>query len=252
MSKELYKSPVTNKYDANPTDPAFYRGFLDTGVNSYDPYVSGYAFILWLKLPVWVEKNHPLFRKHTEKNFKSMSGINDIELETEGAKQGFTNNEAHYTKGIGTKPSEFTLKYQKHSGGPITPAYNAWVSGIRDPRTGIATYPKEHNLTYHSSNHTGTLLYIVTRPDADNHAHNPIEFACIWTHAQPKKISLEPYNFEQGSHEMFDLDQPFTGIFNFGPKIDEFAHKQLKNLYAFTSEADYGEADMRAGRNHVV
>lgn len=252
MSRELYKSDVTNVYNANPLDGAFYNGFLDTGANSYDPYVSGYAFILWLKLPTWVEQSHPKFRKHTEKNFKSMQGINSIELETEGAKQGFTNNEAHYTKGIGAKPAEFTLKYQEHSGGPITPAYNGWVSGIRDPRTGIATYPKQYNVPYHSKNHTGTLLYIVTRPDADNYGHKNLEFAAIWTHVQPKKINLEHYNFEQGSHEMFDLDQPFTGIFNFGPKIDTFAQSKLQDLYAFVSEADYGQENMTTGRGHLT
>jgi hypothetical protein len=154
---------------------------------------------------------------------------------------GFSNNETHYTKGSGTKPSEFTLKYQNHSGNPMGATYDHWVSGIRDPRTNIATYPKEFNLEYHSSNHTGTLLYVVTRPDANNFEGKNIEFASLWTHVQPKRINMEQYNFEQGSHDMSDADQPFAGVMNFGPKVVDFAQGYVSgdNKYQFLTEADF-------------
>ncbi|BDH16445.1 MAG: hypothetical protein [Bacteriophage sp.] len=242
MSNELHRSGEANAWkDASPVTSNFFEGFLQTGSNSFDPYVSGYAFIFWLKVPFWVEQNYPQFSAFSQKNFKSFQGHNNIELETEGAKMGFTQNETHYTKGIGAKPAEFTLKYQEHSGAAMTPAYNSWVSGIRDPRTGIATYPKNYNVQYHSKFHTGTLLYVVTRPDADNVSMNNIEFASMWTHVQPKRINIEHYNYDQGTHDMFDLDQPFSGYFNMGPEIEKLAKAKMnsESLYGFRSEGDY-------------
>lgn len=241
MANELARSTSINKKEVVVNDAGqFFTGGINTGNNSYDPYVSGYAFIFWLNVPDWIG-DVERFKQYSQKNFKSFQGHSNIDLETEGVKSGFSNNETHYTKGIGAKPSEFTLKYQEHSGATLTPAYNAWVSGIRDPKTGIATYPKRYNKQYHSSNHTATLLYVVTRPDADNIAGGQnIEFASMWTHVQPKRINLEHYNYDQGSHDFFDLDQPFSGVLNIGSAVENFAVGYIKDrLYSFGSEDDF-------------
>lgn len=251
---QLTRSADINRFsNINPTNENFFTGSVQTGAHTLDPYVSGYAFIFWLKVPSWIQDGET-FKKYSQKNFKSFQGLNNIDLETEGVKMGFTQNETHYTKGIGTKPAEFTLKYQEHSGGLMTSTYNSWVTGIRDPRTGIATYPAKHNMQYHSANHTGTLLYVVTRPDADNFAGKDggsIEFAGLWTHVQPKRINLEHFNYEHGNHDFYDLDQPFTGYLNFGPKVETFARQKavdlLKNSYAFTTEADFANMNTYTG-----
>lgn len=245
---------LMHEHSYKPKEPTtandFFSGSVHTGKESFDPYVSGYAFIYWLALPKWVT-DHSLkaggdFKALTQKNFKSFSGISNIELETEGVKGGFTGNETHYTKGIGNKSSEFTLKYQEHSGSPLTQTYNYWVTGIRDPKTGIATYPAAHDLPYHSSNHTGTLLYVVTRPDADNFGgldRGVIEHASLWTHVQPKRINLEHYNFEAGDHSFFELEQQFTGVFHFGPVVEQFAYNYIKShTYNFITENSFENA----------
>lgn len=240
MSTLLTPSTNQTSHKADPMNDNFFTGSLQTGANSFDPYVSGYAFIFWLKTPKWI-LNGDSFKKFSQKNFKSFQGLSNIDLETEGLKMGFTGNETHYTKSIGNKPAEFTLKYQEHSGSPHTATYNHWVSGIRDPRTGIATYPKEFGLEYHSSNHTGTLLYVVTRPDANNFEGKNIEFAALWTHVQPKRINLEHFQYEQGSHDVSDLDQPFSGYMSFGPKVTDFAAGYVSgsNKYQFLTESDF-------------
>ena len=233
--------------DASPATDNFFTGSMTTGTNSFDPYVSGYAFIYWLKVPSWVP-NGDVFKQLSQKNFKSFQGLQNQDLETEGAKMGFSVNETHYTKSLGAKPSEFTLKYQEHSGSPLTSPYDAWVSGIRDPKTNIATYPALSGLPYHSSNHTGTLLYIVTRPDANNFSGNNIEKSFLWTHVQPKRINMEHYNFEQGSHDMFDLDQPFSGVLNYGQAVDEFAAGYVASrTYAFYNENSFENIGVYTG-----
>lgn len=239
MANLLERSNVMHAHQASPTSESFFTGSVQTGQNSFDPYVSGYAFLVWLKVPTWL-KGGDVFKQHSQKNFKSFQGHQNIDLETEGNRMGFTQNETHYTKGIGAKSAEFTLKYQEHSGSPMTPTYNNWVSGIRDPKTGIATYPKQFGLEYHSANHTGTLLYVVTRPDADNFAGKNIEFCSLWTHVQPKRINLEHFNYEQGAHDFFDLDQPFSGYMNIGPEVEKFAANYVASrVYPFYTEASY-------------
>lgn len=239
-SNILTHSKVLANHDASAATTDFYNGGLNTGVNSFDPYVSGYAFAVWVSVPSWVERIEPEFRQLFMKNFKSFSGINNLELETEGVKGGFSNNETHYTKSIGNKPTDFSVKYQAHVGCRLSGAYDAWVSGIRDPHTGIATYAKEFGIEYHSSNHTGTLLYVVTKPDADNWGANNIEKAFLWTHVQPKRINLERYNFEAGNHDFFEEEQSFSGVMHFGQTVDEFAAGYIADkVYTFYSENSF-------------
>ena len=235
----ITRDATMHAHEASPATTNFFTGSLQTGQNSFDPYVSGYAFIIWLKTPSWLP-NGDVFKQYSQKNFKSFQGHQNIDLETEGTKMGFTQNETHYTKGIGAKSAEFTIKYQAHSGAPMTPCYNSWVSGIRDPKTGISTYPKQYGLEYHSNNHTGTLLYVVTRPDADNFGGRNIEFASLWTHVQPKRINLEHYNYEQGSHDFFDLDQPFSGYMSIGQQVEKFAASHIPTrIHPFYTEGSF-------------
>lgn len=239
MSNILTRDATMHHHDASPVTENFFTGSVGHGANSFDPYVSGYAFIIWVKVPSWLPHGDE-FKAFSQKNFKSFQGLANIDLETEGARMGFTANETHYTKGTGTKPSEFTLKYQEHSSSPMTKEYNSWVSGIRDPKTGIATYPKEFGIEYHSNNHTGTLLYVVTRPDADNFDAKIIEHASLWTHVQPTRINLEQFNYESGSHEFFDLDQPFKAVMHVGQEVEKFAEGYAKGrIYPFYTENSF-------------
>jgi hypothetical protein len=249
MSEQLVRGSDVHNKTANPLEANFFNGFTNHGSSTYDPYVSGFAFIKWLKLPVWVDGNKSPLTPHnlaslSQKNFKKFSGLANIEMETGGITAGFTANELHYAKGIGQKPTEFTLTYQEHSGSPLTRYYNHWVSGIRDPKSGIATYPKEYRLPYHSSNHTGTLVYVVTRPDADNYAglenKSNLEFACILTHVQPKRINLEHFNFENGAHELFEVEQPFTAYMHIGQTVETYVDKRMAQwFYEFVNEGSF-------------
>ena len=226
----------------------FFNGYTPTGKNAHDPYISGFAFIKWISVPIWIP-TAPEFKALSEKNFKSFSGINDIQMGTEGVRAGFTGNEIHYAKDI-TKSGEFTMKYQEQSGSPLSKIYNAWVSGIRDPKTGIATYPKANGLEYHSSNHTGVLLYVVTRPDADNfNGGKNIEFAALFTKVMPTKIPLNHFNFESGSHDLAEPEQEFKGYMHIGEKVENFAAQYMNasRIYTFDTENKFSDIQSFTG-----
>jgi hypothetical protein len=228
----------------------FYTGAFDADAQYYDPLVVGYAFIVWTRVPEWVEKEYPNFRMLTQKNFAGLDGLADIEINTIGVTEGFSANEYHIAQGIAAKPSQFNLKHTEYSGSPIKNAYQHWVTGIRDPRTGIATYPKKYNLEYRAKNHTGELMYIVTRPDANNKEGNIIEFAAYWTAVMPKKIALGHFNYAKATQNApNEIDMPMAGIMNLGPKVDEAAVSLLRSGkvgFDFVEEGDYAPANIEA------
>jgi len=220
----------------------FFTGSLDLQTLDFDPLVTGYAFIKWVTLPSWVTKVYPQFAALTEKNFKEFGGLSDIELQTFGVTHGFNANEFHVAGGIQKQNTEFTLKHQEFSGSPMKNMYQYWISGIRDPETGIATYPKIHGMDYATANHTGELIYIVTRPDANNVDKNNIEFAAYYTAVMPKAIRLSHFNHTIGTHDQVEYDQSFSGDFHMSAKVDEFAKKVLKERVQF-GFAEMGEFD---------
>lgn len=217
----------------------FFTGAVNTVSQPVDPLVTGYAFIKWLKMPSWVTQKFPGFAELTEKNFKAFQGLDDIEISGIGVQAGFTNSETQFAGGI-SKNDGFSLTHNEFSGSPIARGYGFWASGIRDPETGVANYPKDFSLEYAARNHTGELMYIVTRPDANNkdNAHI-IEFAAYYTNVMPTKIPLGHFNFTAGNQESPQIEMPFFAQRHVGEKVDLLAKTVIKNTYNFMTANDF-------------
>ena len=213
------------------------------------------AVIIWTRFPKWVADIYPDIKEITQKNFAGFDGLADIELATAGVTEGFASNEYHVAQNMGAKPSSFNLKHLEYSGSYIKNAYSYWVSGIRDPRTGIATYPKAHNMEYKAINHTAELMYIVLRPDANNYDHKNIEFAAYWTAVMPKKIPLAHFNYTKATQNVpIEIDMPFSGIMHIGPAIDKAAHtlfnENKNHNFDWQTEADWVPENDKPGSNY--
>jgi len=217
-------------------DKSFYNGHMNLQKLSFDPLITGYAFILWTKVPTWLSQLYPGFKEMTQKNFKSFSGLDDMTLNTATMNHGFNGQEYKVNAAIEKGNSAFTLTHQEFSGSPIKNMYQAWVSGISDPATGIATYPQMFNIEYAAKNHTGELLYIVTRPDANNVSHKNIEFAGYYTDVMPTKLPLSHLNYDDGTHDAPTISEDFTGNLNISSNVDNYAAELLKTTYSMVSE----------------
>ena len=215
---------------------SFYTGSMNLQTLEFDPFVSGYSFILWTKVPDWVEQEYPGFRAMTQKNFKAFQGIEDMELTTNDYSHTFNENMYQTAATITKNNNRFQITHQEFSGNPIKNMYQFWVTSIRDPRTGIATYPKIYGKEYAAKNHTGELLYIQTRPDVNNVEKNNIEFAAYYTNVMPTRVNLTHHNYTMGSHEEAQIEQEFTGNINISPQVDAFAKEMLRTTYSFVSE----------------
>ncbi|ALN97882.1 hypothetical protein Bp8pS_203 [Bacillus phage vB_BpuM-BpSp] len=235
-------------FDSNiASQQSFFTGAPNLKQLAFDPLVTGYAFIIWTKLPKWMEKEYPGFKSLTQKNFKSFSGIEDIELQTQEYQYGFANNNYNVAAGITKNNTDFTIKHQEFSGSPIKNMYQAWVSGISDPETGIATYPKLYGMEYAAKNHTGELIYVVTRPDVNNVDKKNIEFAACYTNVMPTRIPLAHLEYNQGSHDLVELDITFKGNMHISSKVDDFAKKVLSTTYSFVTEGLFDPENAKNG-----
>jgi len=71
-------------------------------------YVSGYAFIKWIKVPTWIGTDSGAsFKQLSERNFKAFSGLTDMQMDTGGITAGFTGNELSFAKGSVQKTEGF-------------------------------------------------------------------------------------------------------------------------------------------------
>jgi hypothetical protein len=225
---------------SSASTPGFFQGQFQSDTIVRDPLVSGYAFIKWLHVPDWVTKEYPDFAALTEKNFRALSGINDIEMNTFAINEGFSQSEVMFAGGSQMFQG-FSMTHREYSGSPIRNSYSHWVTGVRDPVTNVATYPKKYGVEYSAKNHTGELIYIMTRPDADNTDNGKIvEFACLYTMVMPTKVALSHLNFTAGTNEGTEIEMPFIGVPHIAPAVDDLAIEQLKKLqYGFMNMGDF-------------
>jgi hypothetical protein len=226
------KNTIKKKLDViSGSTSSFFTGVDDLINLQFDPIVTGYAFIWWIQLPSWFEKDPDLkfFKEMTQKNFRAFSGVDDIMLTTVQQQTGFANAEFDIAAGITRGNTAFTLRHKEYSGGVMRKLYQKWITMIRDPRTGIALYPKLFDVDYGARNHTGQLLYVVVRPDATNTNYDIVEYAAFYSNVMPMTIPLSTlYNFEIGSQESPNIDIEFRGFVEVGPDVEEYAKKILR------------------------
>lgn len=211
---------------------SFFTGVDDQVNLYYDPIVTGYAFIYWVDVPFWFKEDKDLefFKPFTERNFRSFNGVSSMELQTATAQTGFAGHEINVVTGIQRNNTDFQIGHKEYSGSPMTKMYQKWISMIRDPRTGVALYPKLYNCEYGARNHSGQLLYIVTRPDATNAGHNVVEYAAFYSNVIPTNVPLDTlYNFEIGNQDSPTIEISFKGFPEIGPHVNEYAERILRD-----------------------
>ena len=206
---------VTKEFD----DVDLFRGMLklDNGnIAQYDFMQGGYGVFYWITMPTFMELGNKSlvdrFRNLTEKGATSFDGIQDMQANTEDITGGIAGNTFKQMTNMRDEFDSFTIKVYELQGSPIREAIEYWLTGIRDPKTGYATY---HGLVdtidggYSAKNHTGEIIYIVTDPSG---SANGIEYACMITNVLPTKVPKSHLNMSHGDHPVVSFDLEFTGV----------------------------------------
>lgn len=240
-------------YVGNAENANFFAGTWDmdqSNLDNYDPFITGYSYIVWTKLPQFFpEKLRKRFKHMTEKNFKSFSGAPDLTMDFESISGGFAGNTYDAATNLKKGDGSFTLKHQEYMGSPIRELYEYWITGIRDPETGLGTYHgrlgDSKSCPYYSSRfHSGELLYIVTDPAGALGGAQSIEYACYYTNVIPSKIPQSHMDYTAGEHSAVEIDQEFKGVWHRSKRIDEIAKKVIGNRKVLASYMDYGNGDL--------
>jgi len=226
-------------------------GLFPGGIGSIkeiaEPYIGGYSYILFTRIPkqikgatTYSQKDAKIdfvspqsdFFKLVERQFKELSGINDIDMETVSIQSGFTNNEHRYPGGISKNTNEITLKLNEMSGGLIRRPIQQWMTGIRDPETGLYTFPEKG-----FKNYTVEFLYVncapsVGSPSAKSRGES-LEFAAYFTGLFPTRNTLSHLNYASASHDIAEFDIPFPCNMHMGDKIEEFGRQFISSQKFF-------------------
>jgi len=224
------------------TNNSIFTG-VDDQVNLYlDPIVNGYAFIYWVSLPEWFEKDEDLkhFKQLSQLNFRSFQSVSPLQLNTATVQTGFGAHEINVVSNISRENTEFQIGHKEYSGGVMTKMYSKWINYIRDSRTNIAVYPKLFGVEYGARNHSGQLLYMTVRPDVTNTQKNIIEYAAFYSNVIPTNVPLDTlYNFEIGTQDSPTIDITFKGFPEIGPNVDAFAQRILREKIMNTEGDSY-------------
>ena len=233
-----------------------------SNLNKFDPFITGYAFFIWTKAPrFWQAKSTDSwtnFKALTENNLKAFDGLADMNLNYEDVTHGIAGNAYPVPTNMTKENTTFTLRHIELAGSPIREGYTFWVTGIRDPETGLATYHGTINdqisgttansngsaasssiLRYSQMNHTGEAIYIVTDPSGARGGAHGIEHAVYYTNVEPNKVPLGHMNYTAGEHGISELDFEYRCCAHWGAAVNELAVNVMKAYFIALSYCDY-------------
>lgn len=236
-TNKVMKRMIFPNMDKNPLDSMKGSGnsFLGTervGIDSVvDPLITGYAFIKWVRVPAWFDKNEDLknFKHLTETFMKSFNGVNDIELNTAQRQTGFGNRSIDTATGISNNNTDFSIEFDELSGSVFRNMFYTWINMIYDENTGVPRYPEIYGVEFASRNHTADLLYVMVRPDVDNIGNkNRVEYAAYYQNVFPTNVpDSSLYNYQLGSNDTPKITINFKGFCTRGRAINNYALKVL-------------------------
>ena len=237
------------------TQNNLFAGMWEVGqanIDRFDHFLTGYGFFFWTKpcrfmgsggLNIWDN-----FKALTERNFKSIDGIQNFTLESDAVVHGIAGNEFPVATNMKKDITTFTLKHQELAGSPIRELYQAWATGIRDPETGLAHYHglinSSNEWIYSLKNHTAEAIYVVTDPSGANIGGGEgsklsVEYACYFTSVFPTVVPQQHLNYAAGEHAPVEIDIEFRCTYHQSKVINELAVEYMKAYYIRNMYGDY-------------
>jgi len=196
----------------------FDRNFGGTLVGVADPYISGYHFIHFVKIPDKV----PVYANRVNTNTWGGGGgsgggsTQEITNTLNGSclsvtPPGGTLNKTEFIGLGGIKfavptnidyTNTMTIKFLEFSSLPILSIFSGWIRMIRDYRTGVSNLEGSE---YTKSNYAGSVLYWTTKPDGKT-----VEFSAFYTGVFPTKDPLDLYSGDLSAVDKLEVDIEFN------------------------------------------
>lgn len=222
-----------------------HRGITDWGnVAQFDYYKKGYAFLVLLRMPVFInklaEKNNDIsnlitnYKHIIEHEFLGLEGLDNITSETLEISDGIGTLNLH-TKTIEQSAATITLTgYREHSGAIISKVHELILKGISDGRSQVKHYHgliESGELEKDPANEVMSMMYIVT-----DDTTLKIERAFALLAAQPTSSELSMYNVTRGDITYQELGVEFNCFVTSGRDITARAQGLLNDLKIVRNE----------------
>ena len=215
VDSDMSRYMVTN--DGDYSKFSYFLTGVDVTSQNLDqmnPFIRGYARLFMYKKPYFMEKAFPdltnRFKSYIETGFRSVNGIGDIQVDFTTFEGGYTGQKFETVQIATDQTDTVTIGLYEMSGSPCTEFLTTWITGVRDPRTGVAHYhgnvmgPMDdatEKIPYGEKNHTAEFIYFVTDPTGKF-----IEYACLLAHCFPEKVDRDQYNYDTNSHDATEIE----------------------------------------------
>lgn len=223
------------KKPRNLTQYKLMQGVTDFGnLNQFNLYETGYSFLVVCQVPKFMEllaaENSDFkdlldnYVHILEYEFRGLDGLDNITTDTLEITNGISNLNL-ISKVNEQSASQVSMRYFEKSGSVITKFHEAYLQGIKDPKTQIKHYHgliESGKLEAGYENEVFMFLYFVT----DNTARE-IEKAYLLLSAQPTSAETSIYNSEKGSIENKEITVEFNCFPVKGEKVYEKAKQML-------------------------
>ena len=211
---------------------SYFLGGIDVthqNLDQFTPYIRGVSRLFLHKPPLFMEKLDAAmtrrFKTYIETGFKSVNGISDIEMDFTSFDGGFAGQQYQTPQLARDNTDTVTVSVYELSGSPIREYLDTWITGVRDPRSGIAHYHgliennynnKDTGMYYSEINHTCEFVYNTYDPTGLF-----MEYACMFAHCFPKRVPKEHLNYDSGNRDNAQIDIDFSTTKYESPAIND-------------------------------
>ena len=222
----------------------YFLGGIDVthqNLDMFTPYIRGVSRIFLHKPPAFMQERFPdmtrRFKTYLETGYTSLDGIGDITVDFTDFEGGFAGQRYSTVSLSRDETDTITIQLYELTGSPIREYLDTWITGTRDPRSGIAHYHgviAEKGADYYSEkNHTAEMIYVNLDPTAMN-----IEYAAMFAHMFPTRVPKAHLNYEKGNRDNALLDLEF--------RVTKYESPAINNIgawYIANSNVNYNYLD---------
>jgi len=205
---------------------------------SVDPYITGYHFMKWVKLP----NSLITYASQIDDGKGGLPGTSTVadvlsSLCLQVTIPTGTVNRAEFY-GLGNirsaVPSNVdwdntvTIRFLELSGLPIYKIISGWVRLIRDYRVGVSPLKNDG---YGKKNYAATAYYWTTSPDGQT-----VEFAACLAGLFPLKDPIDSFGHDITAYDKLEIDIDFNVDYIYR---DTWVYSQVKNYSTFTNHSGF-------------
>ena len=232
----------------------YFLGGIDVthqNLDQFTPYIRGVSRIFLHKPPAFMLERFPdltrRFKTYLETGFTSVDGISDISVDFTDFEGGFAGQRFSTVSLARDETENITIQLYELTGSPVRESLDTWITGTRDPRSGIAHYHgliAEKGADYYSEkNHTAEMIYVNLDPTAMN-----IEYAAMFAHMFPTRVPKAHLNYEKGNRDNALLDIEMRCSKYESPAINNIGAWYIANSNVNYNYLDFDPAVFEKGK----